>query len=286
MGAIIKSIAIVMNRSGKSYMETGAEAVRNCLKGEPMGPDGLDMLINTGIYPDNHLQEPAFASLLQGNQPVAIHGLMEKTFSFDLQSGEGVVMALSVLNGFLESGKIERGMVVAGDVEPIQGQSNQFNYVGHSGAVLVEKGGRNEGFSGFHQDIYPQFIKDYHSYSNYVDNELKLIINQSDRYLDHCIQCAEESIENFLRKMGVDSKAIDLFISSQSPVGFSKHLAYQYGKHRLNLLHEEKEFYSAGLIMALKRARLDQENCETGQVMFVSVGPGITVNLALYQNPA
>jgi len=275
MGAILKTVATSVKDSGSSYMDLGSEVLRQCLENGLGDNENLDLLINTGIYPDDHIHEPAFASLIQGRLSLSHRERLSATFSFDLHNGGGgSLMALGVISGFIESGKIQYGAVVAGDSRPSGCQA---------GAVLIGKGAPAEGFQAFSQDSYTQYSEEYESYSNYTGKELETIINQKDTYLGNCLLCVEKSVEVFLSDRGLGMEEIDLLISSQNPAGFASGLVDLYGKEKLNDLNKKPSCYSAGLFMALGHSKGVFDRC--GKILFINVGPGIIVDLALYENP-
>ncbi|MEN8203566.1 MAG: hypothetical protein ABFS28_13300 [Bacteroidota bacterium] len=277
MGAVIKAVATSVNGVETSYLNQGSEAVRQCLEREPGSYDSLDLLINAGIYPDNHIHEPAFASMIQGQLSQSHAAQLSSTFSFDLHNGGGgSLMALSIISGFIESGRIRHGVVVAGDSKPPGSPA---------GAVMIGKGAATEGFQAFSQDTYTEHSGDYRSYSDYTGKELKTFINQEDTYLSDCLLCVEKSVDSFLTNQAPGMAGIDLIIPCQSPAGFVSGLADLYGKERLIELNNGHPCYSAGLILALELAH-SKGSLEAGKkILFINVGPGIIVDLALYANP-
>jgi len=278
MGAIIKVSSLSTENSGSSYLRSGTLAVKGCLEQILPGKKGLGLLINTGVYRDRHIHEPAIASLIQGDLMKSFGAELAGTFSFDLHSGGGgVVLALSILNGFVESGKIDHGAVVAGDAEPFDGSA---------GALMVSKGGSEEGFRIFSQDTYTQYSSEYRSYSNYSGNALQLINKQGSEYMNHCLQCGKKSVGRFLSESALTMDEIDLILPSQSPAGFASSLADLYGHARVVVLNEEHNCYSAGVIRAMVKAQSTSLFRKSGKVLFINVGPGITVDLALYLNPS
>ena len=88
-------------------------AARTCLQHAGWEPGDVDMLINAGIYREDNMGEPALAALFQediganlGQPPIGGHG----TFSFDLLNGIcGVITAIQIESGLLDSGVIRRG---------------------------------------------------------------------------------------------------------------------------------------------------------------------------------
>ena len=276
MGSIIHKVHITRNQLRRGYMHTGSSAINRCLRKAGMGLEDVGVLINAGVYPDKYIQEPAFAAMLLGKAQRGGHGKPENIFSFDLhEGGGGMIMAFRILNGFLESGKIENGMVVAGDA---------VNYSELAGAVLLTKGKPGIGFEQFSQDTYPEYSAEYSSYTNHLDGELKSFINQSDKFLDHCIICIKESIAGFLEKEHLRMEDIHLVISSQSPVGITRRLDELYPGDKVSGIDDGPEVYSAGLVYILDLAMNNQRFTHAGRILFVSVGAGITVSLALYRN--
>jgi len=275
MGAIVKTVATSVVGSGSTYMDLGSEVLRQCLEKGLEGNEVLDLLINTGIYPDNHIHEPAFASLIQGRLSQSHRERLSATFSFDLHNGGGgSLMALGVISGFIESGKIQHGVVVAGDSKPFGCQA---------GAVLIGKGMPGAGFQAFSQDSYTQYSGEYKSYSHYTGKELETFINQEDTYLENCLICVGRSVESFLSDQGLGMEEIDLLIPSQNPAGFVPGLVNLYGKEKLMELNQNPSCYSAGLFMALGHSKGVFDT--SGKILFINVGPGIVVDLALYENP-
>jgi len=278
MGAIIKAYSLSGENTGSSYLRSGASAVRGCLEQTQAGMKELGLLINAGVYRDRHIHEPAIASLIQGELLKSYRAELTGTFSFDLHSGGGgVVMALRILNGFVESGKTDFGAVVAGDAEP---------YDGSAGALMVSKGASGEGFQMFSQDTYTQYSSEYKSYSNHSGNVLQLTNKQDPEYLNHCLQSVKKSMGRFLAESLLVEDEIDLIIPSQNPDGFASALADLYGSGRVVVLNEERNCYSAGLILAMVQAQATGLLRKSGRFLFVNMGPGITVDLALYFNPS
>jgi 3-oxoacyl-[acyl-carrier-protein] synthase III len=277
MGAIIKSVSTAEPGSGTSYRDLGSEAVIKCLDNEFLGKETLDLLISTGIYPDDHIHEPAFAALIQGNLSKSHAAILSGTFSFDLHSGGGgSLMALRLINGFISSGKMQYGLVVAGDSRPIGGPA---------GAIMLGKGNSDEGFQAFVQNTYSQYSGDYESYSEYTGNVLETFINQEDTYLEHSHLCVEKSVQNFLSELSLGLEEIDLIIPCQSPAGFVSGLVDIFTNVRIIDLKKEQSGYSAGLLLALAIAHAKAEFNACKRILLINSGPGIMVDLALYVNP-
>lgn len=277
MGAIIKALSLSQERSESSYLRSGASAIRKCLEQSSTDVDRLGLLINTGVYRDRHIHEPAIASLIQGELQKSYPLFLAETFSFDLHhGGGGAVMALRILHGFIESGKIEHGIVLAGDAEPFDGSA---------GAILVSRGLSKEGFQHFSQETYLPYSGDFRSYSNNSGNKIQMHVDQDNKYVEHCLLCSRKSVDGFLARTGLELGDIDLIIPSQSPEGFASELAAHYGQERVIGVKGDRVYYSAGVMVAMSQAQSLGLFRESTKVLIVSVGPGITVDLAFYIHP-
>src|SRR5689334_20810876 len=116
-------------------------AARTCFAHAGREPGDVDMLINAGIYRDNSMGEPALAALIQeviganlGQPPIGGHG----TFSFDLLNGIcGVITAIQIESGLLNSGVIRLGAIVTSDVDPDHHHPGAIPLQPTAGAVLL-----------------------------------------------------------------------------------------------------------------------------------------------------
>ena len=120
MGSKIEEIALsipLFNLTRKSAITLSSRAAKRCLKKAGLVPANLGILINTGIYRDSHIAEPAVASLIQrriGANPVlsGIDTICSNnhagTFSFDLNNGGcGLISGMRLVDGFIQSGRQE-----------------------------------------------------------------------------------------------------------------------------------------------------------------------------------
>src|SRR5215469_15262038 len=110
MGTRIAAASALISSGGRkvSARRLADDAARACLAEAGRHSDDIDMLINTGIYSEDHLGEPALAALIQediGANPVEPPGGGRGTFSFDLLNGScGVLTAVQLESGLLQSG--------------------------------------------------------------------------------------------------------------------------------------------------------------------------------------
>lgn len=278
-------------------------AAKRCLREAGIDPGKLELLIYTGIYPDDYLGEPAIAAIIQkkiGANPQLLNNnkinreMAGTTFSFDLNNGGcGLVNGIQIVDGFIRSGKIRCGMVITGDSEPVRGLSDSFHFTPAGAAIILSESSKVEGFIHFETDTYPRHKNAFTSHLT-MDSKRGgkkmhnlLFVNQDKSYLDSCICCTVSSLNRFLRDAGLDLQEVDLIITSQSPEGFAPGL-----KERLNLgerivtLNEKPgaELHTVGLAFALRKVWEDNRFKQARNILFLTVGSGITTALSLYRN--
>ncbi|MEN8116107.1 MAG: hypothetical protein ABFS16_03970 [Bacteroidota bacterium] len=294
MGTIIKSVAVENSAGIKGIIPLVSEAAKKCLLTANVNIDNVGMLINTGVYSENHLKEPALASLIQNRLNGKYQTLEEEwkesanLFSFDLHSGGGgIIHAFEVMDSFIQANDFKNGLIVSGDVKPETGVTENYNYKSGAAAVLVSKSNEQKGFTKFKTETFPGFIKDFESATNWDKGRFRFVTRQSANYLKNCVDCTVKTINNFIEEEQISWSDMDRIITSQSPKGFAQNL-------QDNLKHGEKvvqlknrpEIYSSGLLFSLNHFLQSKELIENKNLLFVTVGAGITVSLAYYKNRA
>jgi 3-oxoacyl-[acyl-carrier-protein] synthase III len=292
MGTIINSLAIESSKGGDEIVQLISNTAKSCLCCAGLGINSIGMLISTGVYSENHLKEPALATLVH-KQLLEKNGL-SKTFSeklgellsFDIHNGGGgIINAIQVIDGFMQSDEIENGLIVSGDVKPITGITNNYNLETSTAAILLSKNRDKKGFVKFKTESFSEFKNDFFSSTNWDNGSLVLINKQSHDYLKKTVNCVVKVIRRFFEEEHLSWNEIDFVCTSQSPKGFSFEL-----KNRLNLkekiiqLNEEGEIYSSGLLFAVNQIFSSKEFSQAKNLLFVTVGAGITVSLAYYKN--
>jgi 3-oxoacyl-[acyl-carrier-protein] synthase III len=112
-----------------------------------------------------------------------------------------------------------------------------------------------------------------------------LRIHQDDGFAARCVECATTATSAFLKSVGLAPMDIDLLVPSPSPAGFPDGLGRSLGVPVDRMARIDDGLggvHTAGPIAALdgamRKGRFDAAN----NVLFVAVGAGITVSLALY----
>ncbi|MBE0678216.1 MAG: hypothetical protein IH592_05580 [Bacteroidales bacterium] len=291
MGTIIKSIAFTRPIIGKGIVWLSSKAARHSLKKAGLLFDDIGIMINAGVYNESHLREPAVSALIQnqletsGKRGKIVLRESGGAYSFDMHNGGGGGLnALQVIDGFIQSGKIDDGLVVAGDSTPKFGKSVNYNYLSGASAAVLSKGSGSGGFKNFKTETYPEYLSDFESTITWKSDKFYFNIDQKENYLQHCVQCAERSIYNFLEEEDLVLEKIDLILTSQSPPDFARELKRQPGMGKTLVLNGEKHFYSSGIFYALSKVFSNGKFKSARNILFVTVGAGITVTTALYLN--
>ena len=107
MGVQIHNAATVLTRNRKlqrSSIRLSVKAVEDCLSKEGLDPQQIGVFINSGIFRDKHIGEPAIAALIHGDLRVNCG----TPFCFDLiNGGVGYLNAIEVCAGLIENGESE-----------------------------------------------------------------------------------------------------------------------------------------------------------------------------------
>lgn len=292
MGTIIRSVGTAKSAFNRTILQLTFRAAEKCLRKGNISARDIGMILNSGVYNENHQGEPAIASLIQNRiqSNYIIHRLFsrepENIISFDIHNGGGGILdAFSVADGFIASGELEYGLIVAGDTTPSEGDSVNYNYFPSAGAVLLANGPSGKGFVKFKTKTYPEYINDLTSTTNWDTGKFRLIIEQEAGYLEDCVRCAEDATSNFLEEEKLHPEDIGLLLTSKSPLGFREKFIKKTGfKDQMTIKESNKEIYSAGLVFSLNNALTDRTFNESKNVLFLTVGSGITVSVSLYRN--
>ena len=315
MGVMIEAVATSIPGSGgtlelliplirrirqKGALELADEAAKQCLSKTAYKSSDVELLINIGIFREKNLGEPALAALIQediganpGHPPGAGHG----TFSFDLANGAcGLINAFKIINRFLRSGIIQLGLIVASDSDPAPGKSKGYHYTPAGGAVLLTHGENHSGFRAFHFENFPEYEYMNEARVSWYRDSIKLPmthggqnllnIQEEPGFLVRCADCSELALRKFLSKEQLDIQDIDLIICSQYPAALpdllEQHLEIPGDKiARVNELFESTLTAApiAGIEAAMRSGRFQKAR----RILFLTVGAGISVGLAIYE---
>jgi 3-oxoacyl-[acyl-carrier-protein] synthase III len=276
-------------------------AARSCFALAGCKPADVDMLINVGVYRENSMGEPALAALIQediganlGHPPTGGTG----TFSFDLLNGAcGVINAVQIESGLLQSGVIRLGAVVSSDVQPdLENHAAQVLRPA-GGAVLLRWDDSPTGFTHFATETFPEYADLFTSGLVWRErrgirlprqgagrHEMSIAVRPG--YHARLADCAEEATRRFLGRLGIGVEDIDLLVPSPCAASFLDPLRARLGipGDRVAYTPEDLEgTHTTGPIAALQAAIRSGRLDEAQNTLLLAAGAGITVALALYR---
>ena len=276
-------------------------AARACLEHAGRDPGDVDMLINTGVYREDNMGEPALAALVQediganrGQPPVGGHG----TFSFDLINGTcGVISAIQLQAGLLRSGVIRLGAIVTSDVDPNLKRPRTVPLRPTGGAMLLGWDDSIAGFTDFYTETFPEYEDLLVSGLMWQEGRgghgprpaaghSQMVIDEKPGYQARLVDCAEEATRGFLRRLGMGIAEIDLFVPAPSSQDFLDPLMARLDipGDRVAYVPEDLEgAYTTGSIAGLQAAVRSGRLDEARNTVLLAAGAGITVALALYR---
>lgn len=298
MGTRIDAVATAHGhgwRLGRGALHLTDVAAKACLARAHHRPDELDLLLNVGIYKNANTAEPALASIIQQDihaNPQITRG-HHGTFSFDiLNGGCGVLTAALLVDGFVGHGVARHSMIVAGDVNPSQGTSVHFPFSPAAGAMLIEHTDDSSGFEQIELRTFPEHaslfevLLRWEPHAGWLRRGRNVVeVREDPSFASVCIERAASVTSAYLNRLGHHLDDIDLLIASQYPRTFAHGLARELGIPAARVPIVARELaatHTAGPIAALEAAFASGQFARARRTLFVTVGAGITVGVALY----
>jgi len=301
--AIIESTGTSVSRRRllpKGARQLADAALERCLERAGRSPTEIDLLVNAGIYREKNLAEPALASMIQedvGANPghpseEGAHG----TFSFDVANGAcGVITALELVDGLMESKVIEVGAVVASDSDP--GNVEGFPFPAVGGAILLRPGPAGAGFSGFTFETFPELAGSFESVIAWHEkaHPLPLLpegrnvleIHVHEHHAAQALECATAAVRRALAARELTPDDVDLLVAGTYPSTFAADLARDLGIAAERVAVPDDRFvgaHTAGVIASLDAAIESGRLFTARNALLVAVGAGITVATAFYRH--
>jgi 3-oxoacyl-[acyl-carrier-protein] synthase III len=303
MGAHISAACALASRGMRrpSARRLADAAAQACLAHAGRRPGEVDMLINAGVYREDNMGEPALAALVQediganrGQPPAGGHG----TFSFDLMNGTcGVLNAIQLETGLLRSGVIRAGAIVTSDVDPALAEPRSVPFRPAGGALLLTWDDRIAGFTDFSTETFPEYQDLFTSGLVWQQRRgprarrgaagcSRMAVREQPGYPARLVDCAEETVHRFLRRLGLAMDEIDLLAAAPATPDFLDPLARRLGVpgDHVGYVPEDLEgAYTTGLIAALQAAIKSGRLAEARTTLLIAAGAGITVAAAVYR---
>jgi len=276
-------------------------AGKKALKRAMIGPGDLGLLVNSSVYKDENIGEPALASFIQ--REIGADPPMDGTrsvFSFDvLDGGCGLISGMEIASGFVSTGEIHYGLCVTADVNPKPKYTRGYPFKDSAAAVVIGKARGEGGFMSFRHYEYTENLGDMRANVVFQKDPKRnflgirrmrniLDIVESDSYRETAVRRSLSSLDIFLSERGLSLDDVDLLIPSQYPRALPRELIRSSGieaARTVTLPDHYGPLYSSGPGFALRYAMKKGVWKDAKSIIFLAVGPGIKVSLAHYVNP-
>jgi 3-oxoacyl-[acyl-carrier-protein] synthase-3 len=290
MGTVIERLDFTPGtwRNRHSALHLAVAAARTCLHRAGRRPDEVDLLINAGIYRDRNLAEPALAALIQqdvGANPEDPHHDGHGTFSFDVTNGAcGVLTALQIVDGFLQSLTIDCALVVASDADPGHGRSEDFPFSPAGAALLCDWRDDDCGLGRVHWLNVPDDGENFRATVGLNDSRNVLRFEASAEMDEQFATAGAEVAHRCLQEASIGLADVDVIVAAPARGGYRAALAARLGVpvNRIIVAADER-MHTAALVAAL-RDGADVLPAE-GRVLLIAAGAGVTAGAALYRKP-
>ncbi|MGC2564595.1 MAG: 3-oxoacyl-[acyl-carrier-protein] synthase III C-terminal domain-containing protein, partial [Mycobacterium sp.] len=249
-------------------------------------PDDVDLLINTGIYRDKNLAEPALAALIQediGASPEDPHKDAHGTFSFDIANGTcGILTALQIVDGFLRSHTINCALVVTSDADPGHGMSEHFPFSPVGAALLCDWSEDEFGLGRVHWLNIPDDGENFRATVGLEDARNVLRFSGSAAMDEQFAAAGAQVAHNCLREASLGLSDVDMIVAAPARQGYRAALAAQLAVpvERITVADDES-MHTASLVSALSVAA--EELSPGARILIVAAGAGVTAGAALYR---
>ncbi|MGO9198109.1 MAG: 3-oxoacyl-[acyl-carrier-protein] synthase III C-terminal domain-containing protein [Acidimicrobiales bacterium] len=263
------------------------QVCRGAIKHAGLEPGDIDLLLNAGLYHERAMGEPALAALIQqdvGINPEDPYEDGHGSFSFDIANGGcGVLSALQVADGFLQSGAIEHALVVASDANPGHRLAPGFPFSAASAAVVCHFEEGPTGLAGFRWENAPEDGELFYARVSFDGDTNKLHVEQDPEFGARAATWAGKTAKSLLADHDLGPGDIDLVLASPlTPSfleGFSTHAGI--GPDRILSVEGAEQVHTAALLVALAAAEEQGRLASAHRVLLVSAGAGIVVGAAL-----
>jgi len=263
-------------------------AAQACLGFSSHPLSDIDYLINTGVYRDQHISEPAMAAFIQNELNLNTDLSGKRTFSFDLINGaSGMLSGINVIISAINSGAARVGLVVSSESNPDDNPDPGYTYQPSGSAMMIDLSpDPGKGFGSFLFKTFDQYSDLYQGIVSYREKGGKGYITKKDGLEKAYLGCSALVFADLLRTEGLSAQQIDLVFPTQVSDNFMNKLPQTLGiaKNKvINILQVIKsDTLTTSPFIAFDYAVKNKLIKPGMKVMFLTVGSGVTVGGALY----
>jgi len=279
-----------------SSVKCSSQAAEQCIASAGIDKVDIDLIINTGIYREENIAEPAMATLIQKKTCINLDPVLKfegnSTFSFDLKNGPaGILYAIQVADGMLRTGKIRNALIVSNDVHPSLKLIPDFPFAQVGSAVLLEQS--YNGDKGFTKFMFKTSDSAHADFNSYVDiyqtgHEGRNIMtfNKDKDYINDLLEFTVRTASEFIDKYANNGSAVKHIICNKPSKAFGRDLVERLGIPEEQLIRIYDEYgdpHTSSLAVTYHIARHKGLLKQGEKILFIGAGAGLTCACGLYR---
>jgi 3-oxoacyl-[acyl-carrier-protein] synthase-3 len=296
MSALIRASAVHTEPAPIESVACAARAAERCLAAAGIRSSDVELLINTGVYRERNLSEPALAALIQTEIGANLDPILDnqgsRTFSFDLMNGSvGFLNAAQVAGAMLANGRYRNALIVSNDVHPSVKPAAGFPFSQAGAAVLLEP--REEPEAGFQHfafrttDRTDMGFRSYFSLNDCRGSEAHNLIKieAEAEYASRLMEFTVSTVRRFLRERTIKCTEITHIICSRptASFGFEVTVALSLPPDMILCDGAKDDLHSSSLAAAYHAAQERGQFKRGDAILFIGAGAGLSCGCALYR---
>jgi 3-oxoacyl-[acyl-carrier-protein] synthase-3 len=294
MGAVICSTGISTDKQVKSSVQHAIIAGKACIEQVGIKAEDIDFIINTGIYRENNMLEPAIAMFIQKglgiNNDYVKNGNGKAAFGLDLMNGGiGALNAMRIADSLLQSGAIRYALILGGDSHPSSQTVAGFPYAAIGSALLLSKNTNPKlGFQHFSFRSMQHAQQGREGFLNVrgmgIEGRRTLSIESAHDYVPAARDLAVRLAKETLAASKVAPSQFKV-ISSQLSASFSKDIADDLeipSESAMHLFEKYGDIHSATFGLGYHQLQTSKQASAHSHVLFVGAAPGLDAGVIHY----
>jgi 3-oxoacyl-[acyl-carrier-protein] synthase III len=287
VGVRLESLGISAPRKRRSLAHA-VRAGKDCLAGSAYHPHDVAVLINAGVYRDEHYAEPAFACFIQDKLGINVEFQGRQTLSFDLLNGGcGLLSATAAVVNLIRAGTFCVGMAIASEANSDRRPDPSWDVEPSGAALLLDVSPRSD--AGFGEFVFVADDAQLDRYTSSVVLDRKngrLVLRKDEGLEQEWLRLASEAFDELLHREGLDRDAIDRVVPAQLSPAFVGALPEALGmpadrvEDRSDVLGHT---LTTSWALALHGARERGAMAAGQRVVVLAFGSGLTAGAALYR---
>jgi len=292
-GIRIESVGTIPEDTSKKYALTLLHrAATNCLEKSAYTSSDIDLLIYCGVYRNDYMMEPAYATILAGEMDMnACMSVPDhkKTLAFDIFNGSvGFLDACYVAQQMIEGNTCSKAMIVAAEIE---NNADLFpkELLGvretASAIILDSHPLPGRGFSRFLFRDDVASLSTYTTYCTLRDKKPYLCIEKEADLDALYIANIIPTVQELLQMEQLELSHVDKIFPPQISSSFITQLSEALNLPRemfVDVVGEGPDLFTSALPYGLEHAH-EQRLVKPGDTgLIIAVGSGIQVGCAIY----